>query len=177
MTDICFNSCSAGINIRVPISMKISKVFFLWGEGGIPFFTAWKGSDEVLGSPGLAWLGFVSGAQGCWFRRWVRLVRITFCTSFSVGDIYSRSTAMAGWVSGVTLVYMKQQRTSVPDLGMLKLLEKGQAHSLGWDLSDAWYQLHLNLTSPPGVPADIWVLFKYGGFSSRRKKGWVRSGL
>lgn len=68
---------------------------------------------------------------------------------------------MACQVSGVTLVYMEQQCLSINHRSqhLYTVAWEGTGSFPRWDLSVAQYQLHLNLTSPPAVPADTSVLF------------------
>lgn len=115
-------------------------------------------------SPGLpwpAWLGSVSGAQACWFWWWAWLVRSFFALLSQLGAFVPESLLwQVDWVGLPWCIWNSSAYLSITDLGTFKpLLEKGQPHSLGWDLSVARYQLHLNLPSPPAVPVDTSVLF------------------
>lgn len=120
-----------------------------------------KWDDEVLGScghPGLV--------------QWVELRDVDsgdepglldhfFALLSQLGTFVPESLLwQAEWVGSPWCIWNSNAYLSITDLGTFTpLLEKGQPHSLGWDLSVARYQLHLNLTSPPAVPADTSVLF------------------
>lgn len=150
-----FTSCLPGFSIGILVSMRIS------GASVEQRVLVWKAADEVPGcmkcnwwSPGLWCSRWSSEMPAQW---WVGLAGTTSCTSFSAGDIYSGITAVAGWVKGVTLACMKASHIYQSQMwACLSLqLERGQTHSLGWDLSEACYQSHLNLTRPPALPAAI----------------------
>ena len=152
---------------------------FPWASAGL-----WRGNShlllhEVLGSPGPAWFGSDIGIQRCWFWWWVWLIRITFSTSFSVGDIYSRITAMAGWVNEVTLVYMKQRHTSInPRSRHVQACCSRRDRLI--PLVEIYLMPDINYTSISLSHLEFLLIskssfahFKYGGCSSRKKKGCV----
>lgn len=152
---------------------------FPWASAGL-----WRGNShlllhEVLGSPGLAWVGSVIGTQNVDSDDESGSLESLFFTSFSVGDIYSRITAMAGWVNEVTLVYMKQRHTSINPRS-----RHVQACCSRRDrlilLVEIYLMPDINYTSISLSHLEFLLIskssfahFKYGGCSSRKKKGCV----
>lgn len=141
--------------------MRISRTFFLLGWGMTPICCCMKWACWCPGHPeaGLVWFNLWSLEM--WIPWWGWLVGITFCSSFPVGDIYSRITAMAGWVRGVTLVCMKQRLSSInPDLGMCKPAAWEGTGSFPW-LRFIWRLISIALKSHSPTWSACWycVLF------------------
>lgn len=152
------------------VSMSIDRAF----EGKFPFAAAWSGA------PGLPRAGLV------WFSHWtsgmltlmMSLARENHFLHFflSWGHLFKNhcNGRLSEW--GHLGLYETAAHNYQSWIRVCVLLEKGQTHSLGWDLSDAWYQLRL--ISLPHLESLLiskssFAHFKYGGCSSRKEKGWV----
>lgn len=162
ITDVCFISCPADINIGMPHFHENQQSFFFWGGGHSHVFCCMKWD---------CWGPRLPKASLACFRQWssgmLILVMSPAClskflhfflswTHLFKNHCYSRLSEWGhlGVYETVADIYQSRIWACVS-----LRLENGQPHSLGWDLSAAWYHLHLNLTSSPGVPADSWVLF------------------
>lgn len=142
-----FISCLAGFNNGMLVSTRINRAS-VCARG---MCACMNSIDVVLGS------GAVSGAQRCWLNDeaacWNHFLLFFLCWGHLFRNHCHGRLSERGHL-GVyeASAHIYQSQT----WACLSLqLEKGQTHSLGWDLSDGRYQSHLNLTHPPAVPAVI----------------------
>lgn len=146
----------------------------------LPFFAAWSWADEVLGFPGPAWLGSVLELRDVDSDDESTLLESLSAPLSQLGDLlknpcYGRLSEWGhlGVYETVAHIYL-----SIPDLGMFKPAAWEGTDSFPW-LRFIWCLIAIALKSNSPtwefllIPKSSFAHFKYGGCSSRRKKGWI----